>query len=226
MTTIEEVGPRLYAVGAPFDGKDRLRAINCHWDAERRQWWIGKRKRAELEEIVAVLNGAVPEAASLAGSVGLRPETPPFLVADKLREEGNEEGATSVQLAMEKPPRPPDYSKNRVYAKVTYRERIYYVIAETKDLVRCRLTTLDMMPAFWVDCADCTLEKRYAGQERWNGSYGRGHRSEMQYPTVGSLRRFRDRQKKDAGTGNERIRCPECDTWFTLADGCHNCGGS
>jgi hypothetical protein len=51
--SIETVGSRLYVTGNTYSIKDRLKAIGCHWDAERKQWWIGKAKQAELSAIVS-----------------------------------------------------------------------------------------------------------------------------------------------------------------------------
>lgn len=47
--SIEKVGRRLYVVGNSFAVKDCLKKIGCKWDADRKQWWIGSGKQAELE---------------------------------------------------------------------------------------------------------------------------------------------------------------------------------
>jgi hypothetical protein len=62
-TGIEKVGSRLYAVGAPFALKDALKRIGCHWDSERRQWWIGTAKQAELEQVIVQASAPVDPAA-------------------------------------------------------------------------------------------------------------------------------------------------------------------
>lgn len=49
---IETVGARLYVTGNSYDIKDRLRSIGCHWDGERKQWWIGKGKLSSLQSVV------------------------------------------------------------------------------------------------------------------------------------------------------------------------------
>lgn len=51
--SIESVGSRLYVTGNTYSIKDRLKSIGCHWDADRKQWWIGKAKQAELAAIVS-----------------------------------------------------------------------------------------------------------------------------------------------------------------------------
>src|SRR4051812_10682709 len=48
----------------------------------------------------------------------------------------------------------------RLKAKVTYKGRTYYVIAESAD--RCRLTVLDGSVDFWADKSACELVKVYA----------------------------------------------------------------
>jgi len=54
--SIEIVGSRLYVTGNTYSIKDRLKSIGCHWDADRKQWWIGKAKQAELSTIVGSVN--------------------------------------------------------------------------------------------------------------------------------------------------------------------------
>jgi hypothetical protein len=224
-TTIETAGARLYAANAPFHGKDLLKRIGCHWDGDRRQWWIGKAKREELEAVVATLNGALPEAASAAATVGLRPDAPACAVADKLREEGHDDDADKVQIAMEMPAPAEDLSRCRVYAQVEYKGRRYYVIAEARNVGRCRLTTLDGPLAFWADMADCTVVRTYEGRAKWNGRRGSASADVTVYQTLGELKSFRDRQARTQGTGRERVQCIECGSWYAMADGCGDCGG-
>lgn len=100
-----------------------------------------------------------------------------------------------------------DVSACRAYAQVEYKGRRYYVIAETKDLTRCRLTTLDGLAPFWADCADCNLVRRYEGRERWDGRRY-SNRTITVYQTIGGLREFRDQQKQAKANG-EPV-CGEC----------------
>lgn len=51
--TLERIGQRVYIVGNTFPVKDQLKKAGCHWDGERRQWWIGAAKAAAIEAIVA-----------------------------------------------------------------------------------------------------------------------------------------------------------------------------
>jgi hypothetical protein len=53
--SIQVVGSRLYVVGNTYSIKDRLKSIGCHWDADRKQWWIGKAKEAQLSAIVSTV---------------------------------------------------------------------------------------------------------------------------------------------------------------------------
>jgi hypothetical protein len=53
-----KVGNRIYVADSPFTAKDKLKGIGCHWDGERRQWWIGATKEAELTAVVSEINGS------------------------------------------------------------------------------------------------------------------------------------------------------------------------
>jgi hypothetical protein len=52
MTQIVKVKRRLYVADAPFSMKDKLKGAGCHWDAERKQWWIGATAEAEAEAAI------------------------------------------------------------------------------------------------------------------------------------------------------------------------------
>lgn len=58
---IERVGARVYATGNTFAVKDRLKGMGCHWDADRRQWWIGAVKAEEMERVLAAAADAPAE---------------------------------------------------------------------------------------------------------------------------------------------------------------------
>lgn len=170
-------------------------------------------KRAAAAALVAALGAPVmvPTAVSalLAESVGLAADAPAGIVADKLRDDGRdieaERAAGSHPLE--------DVSGCRVYAAVTYQGRRYYVIAEQRSPgsatqapqpVRCRITTLDGESPRWVDCSACQLVRTYQGREQWNGRRYSGKTITV-YPTIGSLRKFRDSQKQ-----GERDGLPPC----------------
>jgi hypothetical protein len=55
---VERVGQRAYVVGDSFAIKDQLKSAGCHWDGDRRQWWIGATKAAAVETIVAAAGTA------------------------------------------------------------------------------------------------------------------------------------------------------------------------
>lgn len=74
---------------------------------------------------------------------------------------------------------------SRVYAKVEYKGRKYYVIADGQG--RCRLTVLDGSINFWADKSACNLIKEYKPRERRLGYSGR---TETIYATLGSIRDF------------------------------------
>lgn len=50
---LEQIGSRLYVTGTPFALKDSLKAAGCHWDTDRRAWWIGATKRNKIEHLIA-----------------------------------------------------------------------------------------------------------------------------------------------------------------------------
>lgn len=146
----EKVGTRIYVTGNTFAIKSELKAAGCHWDADRKQWWIGAAKADAIAAIVGRLDGQ---------------EAPKEDLADK-----------------------------RVYAKVAYKGRQYYVIGESGD--RCRLTVLDASIDFWASKSDCDLVKEYQGREQWDGRRYSG-RTVTVYTTLGSLRRFIEQRKRD-----------------------------
>lgn len=125
----------------------------------------------------------------------------------------------SLSAASTAAPAAEDVSDCRAYAQVEYRGRRYYVIAESHQQGRCRLTTLDGMTPFWVDMSDCNLVRTYEGRRRFAG-YGRGEVTV--YPTIGSLRAFRDQQRDPATARGE---CTECGHWGPRGHRCTECGG-
>jgi hypothetical protein len=57
----EKVGTRIYVVGNTYAIKGQLKSAGCHWDGERKQWWIGAAKANQIESIVGRLDGAKVE---------------------------------------------------------------------------------------------------------------------------------------------------------------------
>lgn len=62
MVTTEKVGQRIYVVGDSYAIKDKLKAEGCHWDSDRKQWWIGIAKSNAITHLLA---NAKPEEAKL-----------------------------------------------------------------------------------------------------------------------------------------------------------------
>jgi hypothetical protein len=85
----------------------------------------------------------------------------------------------------------------RVKAKVKYKGRTYFVVAESAD--RCRLTTLDGSVHFWAEKAACELVRTYAPRE---------YRGRTEFTTLGGLRRFVEGQRKAEERGE--AACPVC----------------
>lgn len=50
--TLAEEGRRLYIVGNSYPIKDQIKSAGGHWDADRKQWWIGSGKRSEIEAAI------------------------------------------------------------------------------------------------------------------------------------------------------------------------------
>jgi hypothetical protein len=55
----------VYVTGNTYPIKDQLRSAGCHWDGERRQWWIGKAKAAAVQTIISGLSATSPQAADV-----------------------------------------------------------------------------------------------------------------------------------------------------------------
>jgi hypothetical protein len=149
----EKIGARIYVTGNTFPVKNQLKAAGCHWDGDRKQWWIGAAKAADISSIV-----------------------------------GN--------LANQPAPKE-DLGERRVYAKVEYKKRTYYVIAEGAD--RVRLTVLDGSIDFWADKAECNLIKEYQPRQVWDGRRY-SNNTVTRYTTLGSLRDFIAQRKKEEAT--------------------------
>lgn len=204
--TIERQGQRVYLVGNTFAAKDRIKAIGGHWDGERRAWWLGAKKAAEVEALVAELNGGAPTAAA---AVGLAIDTPAGIVADKLREEGREQEADLVQAAVK--PQREDPDNIRLTGKGKYKGRMYYAGSITKDGSRVRLLTLPDAKGdyldFWAPCSEVEEIKRYEPRQVWDGRRYSG-RTVTQHTTLGSIAKFIAREQRNRAAGGDV--CAEC----------------
>jgi hypothetical protein len=94
--------------------------------------------------------------------------------------------------------------------------------AERHDKGRCKICRLQGA-GFWVDMADCELLKTYEG--RTVGHYGR---SSSRYTTLGSLRKFVERQREAEARGDKPCaacgkRWPLCEDMEDGLMKCHRC---
>ncbi len=55
--SLDHVGARVYVVGNTFAIKAQLKEAGCHWDTDRKQWWIGIAKRDSIASIVGESDG-------------------------------------------------------------------------------------------------------------------------------------------------------------------------
>jgi len=229
MTTLEKVGARLYFVGSPFAAKAAIKDLGGHWDPDRRQWWIGAAKRESAEALVAELNGtsapvmvATEGSASVATALGLSPDTPAGIVADKLAEAGDTKGAANVRAGK---PAQEDPHSIRLTGKGRYKGREYYAGAVTRDGTRVRLLTLPDAEGkyldFWAPCPEVTQTKTYTPREQWDGRRYSG-RTVTVYTTLGSVADFITRQKNP---DTARGQCVECGAWGPRGESCPECGG-
>lgn len=61
---LQQEGRRLYVTGPTYPIREQLRDAGCHWDGDRKQWWIGTTQRSAIEALVASAPAASPPAAS------------------------------------------------------------------------------------------------------------------------------------------------------------------
>lgn len=54
---LKEEGQRVYVLGNTFPIKDAIKSAGGHWDADRKAWWIGKKKKSELEASIGKVAG-------------------------------------------------------------------------------------------------------------------------------------------------------------------------
>lgn len=48
----EKIGARVYITGDTYSIKAKLKEIGCHWDGDRRQWWIGAAKAPLIDGVI------------------------------------------------------------------------------------------------------------------------------------------------------------------------------
>lgn len=196
---LAKVGTRIYFVGNTYAIKDQIKSMRGHWDGDRKQWWVGTSKAKDAEALVDRVNGT----------------------------------ATSTPDA---PPAKEDADDIRLVGKAKYKGRTYYCrwVGETKDgEYKCRLVTLDQSVDFWAACARpheshidgsgdvAGIVKTYSPREVWDGRRYSG-KTRTEYTTLGSIKRFIERQK-DPET--RRGECTECGAHGPVGQSCSECGG-
>jgi hypothetical protein len=53
-------GERLYIVGSVYPLRDRIKAVGGHWDDERKSWYVGRDKTADITELIVQSQGGRP----------------------------------------------------------------------------------------------------------------------------------------------------------------------
>lgn len=90
---------------------------------------------------------------------------------------------------------------SRVVGKAEYKGRSYYILwmgRTSKGDEKARLTVLDGSIDFWANLSEVTITKRYEPRQKFGG-YGRG--TVEVHQTLGGIRRFIERQKKQEASG-------------------------
>lgn len=219
---IDQVGRRLYVVDSPFVFSTRLRELGCHWDPNRRQWWIGVTERKRLVALVQDLGNPImvptPGSREAAKVVGLDPDTPAAIVADKLEEEGRTREAEKVRHGgfMQRPAR-----EVPLYGKGVYLGRPCFLgypnmgsrMVKVYGMPRADGTYFEKL----VPITDVQVAKYYRP---------RFHHG-VEYPmTLGRIYEFVEAQKLNAGTDQESVQCVECGAWHARGEACSQCPGS
>jgi hypothetical protein len=209
----ERTGTRVYVqtrYGEPVVGK--LKDLGAHWDRDRKEWWIGAAKAAQVEALLRE-EGA---------GFDLRDPVDRAARADQLEDAGRGAEAEHVRSG-EVPQEDPD--NIRLTGKGEYKGRSYYVGASTRDGKRCRLLALPDAGGkyldFWADANLVTITKRYESRQVWDGRRYSG-RTVTKYTTLGSIAKFL-RDQKDPAT--RRGQCTECGSWGPAGESCGECGG-
>lgn len=62
MCELQVEGRRVYITGNTFAIKGKLRDAGAKWDADRKAWWVGSGKKADIEAVIGspVANAAAP----------------------------------------------------------------------------------------------------------------------------------------------------------------------
>lgn len=90
---------------------------------------------------------------------------------------------------------------SKVVGKCQYKSKSYYILWMGRcgnGAEKAHLTVLDGSIDFWADLSACQITKRYQPRE---------YRGRTEYTTLGSIRKFIERQREGERTGNI---CCEC----------------
>jgi len=195
---LERDGQRIYLTGDTYPLRQHIKAIGGHWDAGRRAWWVGLAKLTEAEKLAA-------EAA------------PASLGAPGTGDGDAGSGTPAGGAAAAKAAAVADLDRAVVRAKVEYKGRNYYQIAETRDRESLRLVSLDGKVDFWALRTNVVFLKTYDDSGSVRRGSGRYQRDPM---TLGSLRRVIERQRDPATrTGT----CTECGNRGPHGQTCREC---
>jgi hypothetical protein len=228
MIAIEKIGQRIYFTGDTYPVKDQIKGMGGHWDADRRQWWVGAKKLADAERLASETSqpvfAATAGSAQVAARVGLPTDTPAGIVADKLEEEGRATAgqAQAVRTGgyVQRPAR-----DVRLTGKGEYQGRSYYLGCRTKDGQRILILGLPRPDGTyferWVPATEVRVTKVYQPREQWDGRRYSG-RTVTVYQTLGSIAAFiRDQRNPDTARG----QCTECGHYGPRGQACSECGG-
>jgi len=201
--TIERQGQRVYLVGDTYAIKDRIKSVGGHWDSDRRAWWVGAKKEADVTALLSQFDPAP--------SAGMQLGTPEGIVADKMEDDGRPEEAEKVRAAADAPKPKQDPDDIRLTGKGEYRGRMYYLGGRTRDGARIRCLTMpdpkgDYLD-FWADASAVKVVREYMPRQVWDGRRYSG-RTRTQYTTLGSIASFIARERRNRADGG--AVCADC----------------
>lgn len=113
----------------------------------------------------------------------------------------------------------------KIRGKVSYKGKTYFLICSSRDGGSHKVCTLDGNLCFWTN-ADNRAEvvKQYGKARRFRGYGNRGREGDIEYPTLGSLRKFIERAKNGPSENEPTKVCWECGGSFTAFDARRNGG--
>lgn len=139
---IEQTGQRIYLLGDTYPVKDQIKAAGGHWDPDRKAWWVGVAKRAEMEALSAKLGN--PGNGNGQSANGGQREPQPL-----------RDGDTIIGKA--------EY-KGRHYILVWE--------GQTKRGYAAKLAFTDGSQTFWASQGEYKVEKRFGGGDRDDMTFG------------------------------------------------------